>query len=66
MNEMLEDLQTRISYQEAEIQSLNTAVTEQRQEIDVLQRQVEQMLGLLKELRPGLPVGGDEPPPPHY
>ncbi len=66
MNEMLQDLQARVTYQEVEIQALNSKVSEQQQEIDTLRRQVQQMLGLLRDLRPGMPVAGDEPPPPHY
>jgi uncharacterized coiled-coil protein SlyX len=66
MNSELEDLQTRFSYQELEIHALNAKVAEQQQEIDGLKRQMREMLGLLKDLRPGLPLDGDEPPPPHY
>jgi len=66
LDDKLLDLQTRISFQEAEIESLNTIVSEQRQEIEALQRQMTEVLDLLRELRPGLSSDGDDQPPPHY
>jgi SlyX protein len=66
MTDPIEDLQTRIGFQELEIQSLNAKVAQQQRAIDALGRQIVEIVGLLRELRPGLPLDGQEPPPPHY
>lgn len=66
MTDPIEDLQTRIGYQELEIQSLNAKVAQQQHALDALGRQLSEIIGLLRELRPGLPLDDQEPPPPHY
>lgn len=67
MNDEIVELQTRISFQEGVIEELNQVVTQQQQQLDLLQRQMDK-LGLqvanFYQLSPAGQV--DEPPPPHY
>jgi SlyX protein len=61
----LEDLETRVAYQEDTIQQLNDALVRQQDRID----RVETMLRLLVEqMRAGDELDDPlaEPPPPHY
>ena len=63
----LDDLEMRIAHQDATIEELNAAVTEQWAIIDRLTREVM----ALKERASTVETGstrapGDEPPPPHW
>ncbi len=68
MSEELEDLQIRLTHQELAIEALSGTVARQDQAITTLQREIKQLLELVRELKPS-PLGddaGNEPPPPHY
>lgn len=67
MNETLNDLQIRLTYQEDDIKQLNRVVMRQQRELESLRRELDRLKELVAELAP-VPVGtaSDEPPPPHY
>lgn len=68
MSDALEDLQIRLTHQELAIEALSDSVARQDQVITTLQREIRQLLELVRELKPS-PLGddaGNEPPPPHY
>ena len=63
----IEALEIRIAYQDETIEDLNSAITAQWKQVDLLTRKIAQLTEQLRETteqigRPGLP----EPPPPHY
>ncbi|WP_342107228.1 SlyX family protein [Methylobacterium sp. SI9] len=59
-------LEMRITEQEATIEDLNRAVTEQWRVIDRLSRQVEGLREQVEEAAARAAPRGTEPPPPHY
>jgi SlyX protein len=63
--ERLEALETRIAYQDQTIEELNTTITAQWRQIDLLTRKLEQME---EQVRSGVHIAdpSTEPPPPHY
>jgi SlyX protein len=67
MDNLLIDLQTRLSFQEDEIKHLNRSVVEQQTQIERLSDKLERLQQLIGQLAPSQ-VGDihDEPPPPHY
>ncbi|MBN9024320.1 MULTISPECIES: SlyX family protein [Kaistia] len=63
----IEALEIRIAYQDETIEDLNSAITAQWKQVDLLTRKIAQLTEQLRETseqigRPNLP----EPPPPHY
>lgn len=71
MSEDINDLQTRISFQEDLLQALNSRVAEQEKDIATLHIQLQHMNKKLKVLEGAVDQGfGDqgtsEVPPPHY
>jgi len=65
-NRMIE-LETRIAYQDHTIGELNEVVTNQQQQIDQLEKAVEQLRRHLKQSSSsGLARPEEESPPPHY
>lgn len=67
MENQLIDLQSRLAFQEAAIDELNSSVSRQQREIESLRQDLRQMAELLRELKTGLAdAEGPEPPPPHY
>lgn len=63
----LDALETRVAYQDETIEELNTAVTQQWQEIDALKRLVKSLIDAVENLEEGVRQSGPkEPPPPHY
>lgn len=67
MDARLNDLETRLAFQDDLLESLNRIVAEQQQQIDLLQREMRLLYDQLKSLSATLPAaGGEEPPPPHY
>jgi SlyX protein len=61
------ELETKISYQDHTIQQLNEVVIQQQQQIDAMEKHVNQISGLLKEQNPSdLARPEEEAPPPHY
>ena len=68
-NTIVEDLQTRIAFQEDMIAHLNTTVAKQQQEIDILQVQLQHIYKKIKALEGSVDEisndsGGEVPP--HY
>lgn len=61
----LEALETRIAYQDQTIEELNSAITAQWRQIDLLTRKLKQME---QQVRSGVQIAdpSTEPPPPHY
>ncbi len=68
MNEHIEDLQIRLTHQEAAIDELTRTVSSQQMLIIELKRELEQVREMLDDLSPS-PLQGlmdDSSPPPHY
>ncbi|WP_026783839.1 SlyX family protein [Pleomorphomonas koreensis] len=60
-------LEEKVAYQEQTIEDLDTAVTSQWKEIDTLRRLVTSLLDEVKEMELAQRASaGREPPPPHY
>lgn len=67
MEQRLEDLETRLAYQEAAIDELTRTTLGQQQQINTLQAQLDYLKSLLKELTPSaVAPRSEETPPPHY
>jgi SlyX protein len=66
VNARIEQLETRIAYQEHTIEELNKSVTEQWRQIDALGKQVERMAARLQQIEDNASPRAAEPPPPHY
>lgn len=66
MESRIEDLEIRLSYQEATLEALNQVVIKQQDQIDMLiaevQRLKQQTVGEAEFVRPQ----SEETPPPHY
>jgi SlyX protein len=65
LNERLDALETRIAYQDQTIEELNTTITEQWRQIDLLTRKLDV---LEEQVRSGVFIAdpATERPPPHY
>ncbi|WEK04851.1 MAG: SlyX family protein [Candidatus Devosia phytovorans] len=61
----LEALETRIAFQDQTIEELNSTITAQWRQIDLLTRKLDQME---EQVRAGVHIAdpSTEPPPPHY
>ncbi len=67
MEHRLEELETRIAYQEAAIEELTSTTLAQQQTIEGLQAQLDYLKSLLKDLTPSAVAPmSEETPPPHY
>jgi SlyX protein len=67
MENRLEELETRIAYQEAAIEELTSTTLAQQQTIEGLQAQLDYLKSLLKDLTPSAVAPmSEETPPPHY
>jgi len=70
MTEKLEnaihDLQTRVAFQEATIDELGKTVAQQASELAVLNRELQQLGELLRELSQAAHPAAAHEPPPHY
>ena len=60
------DLQTRLTYQEDEIQHLNRVLEQQRAALEKHALQIEQLRRLVAALSEALREQITDPPPPHY
>ena len=58
-------LETRLTFQDVTIETLNKTITAQWQQIDTLKRKVEALSERLQEAESHAPGATDEPPP-HY
>jgi len=67
MEDRLVDLETRVAFQDDNLNELNATVVRQQREIDGLRAELEALRSKLRELALS-PVGdaASEPPPPHY
>lgn len=66
MNDLIEDLQTRLAFQEDAIDHLNKTVTRQDQLIELLQQQLQHLYGQVKQLSEQSAVSQQSEIPPHY
>jgi len=67
MENRLEDIETRVAYQEASIDELTNAMLSQQKQINALQAQLDYFKSVLKELTPSAVAPmSEETPPPHY
>jgi SlyX protein len=62
----IEELEIRLTYQEATIQELSSQLYEQRQRSDRLDQQVKALTKRLTELNPGSTDQPHDSRPPHY
>jgi uncharacterized coiled-coil protein SlyX len=63
--DVLEDLQTKLVFQEDLIQKLDEALGSQQQQLMDLDRRVELLMGQIRMMENTIP-SGPETPPPHY
>lgn len=67
MEQRLEELETRIAYQESAIEELTSTTLAQQQTIEGLQAQLDYLKSLLKDMAPSAVAPmSEETPPPHY
>ena len=64
-NEIIE-LETKIAFQEDMIQSLNSTLAEQQQELVELKKDIEELQTQLRNLAPSLSAATTDETPPHY
>ncbi|MEH2472231.1 SlyX protein [Nitrobacteraceae bacterium AZCC 2161] len=65
LGQRIDALETRLTYQDLTIETLNNTITEQWRQIDKLMRQVAQLGERLQEAESNAPGATNEPPP-HY
>jgi len=65
LNDRIERLETRLTFQDDTIETLNQTITSQWREIDALARQVASLSDRLREAEANAPVPANETPP-HY
>jgi SlyX protein len=65
LNERIDALEMRLTYQDVTIETLNQTITAQWVEIDRLTRQVAELKERLREAESNAPGSANEPPP-HY
>lgn len=67
MESRLEDLEIRITHQDAALEELTRASLAQQQRIEALSAQIDYLKSLLKDLTPSAVASrSEETPPPHY
>jgi SlyX protein len=64
LSERIDVLETRLTFQDETIETLNKTITAQWQQIDALTRQVEALSERLREAETNAPAANE--PPPHY
>jgi SlyX protein len=65
LSERIDVLETRLTFQDETIETLNKTITAQWLKIDALTRQVEALSERLREAEANAPGAANEPPP-HY
>ncbi|XIA66891.1 SlyX family protein [Bradyrhizobium sp. TZ2] len=65
LNERIDALEMRLTYQDVTIETLNQTITSQWVEIDRLTRQIAELKERLQEAESNAPGPANEPPP-HY
>lgn len=66
MQQVIQDLQSRLAFQEDAIDALNKTVTQQSGEINLLQQQLKYLHGQLKQMQELQKEQGQHEVPPHY
>jgi SlyX protein len=67
MNQEIEDLQIRLTYQEEGLQQFSITVIKQQHAIDILQQELERLTQRVRELTPSdIDSPDNESLPPHY
>ena len=67
MNQEIEDLQIRLSFQEESLQQFSITVIKQQNEIDILKDELERLTHRVRELTPSdIDSPDNESLPPHY
>lgn len=64
LNERIDVLETRLTFQDETIETLNKTLTAQWQQVDTLTRQVAALSERLREAESNAPAANE--PPPHY
>ena len=63
----IEQLETRLTFQDQTIEDLNTTITEQWQLLENFKRDIARLTDQIEEFTATASTpGGKEPPPPHY
>jgi SlyX protein len=65
LSNRIDVLETRLTFQDATIETLNATITEQWQKIDALTRQLARLSERLSEAEANAPASANERPP-HY
>jgi uncharacterized coiled-coil protein SlyX len=65
LNERLEAMEVRLTYQDETIETLNQTITAQWKQIDALTRQIAELRDRLQEAERNVPGAANEQPP-HY
>ena len=66
IDERINDLQSRLAFQDDTIQALNDALVAQQRVLERLQLQVELLARRQEEVNAQFGLAEDETPPPHY
>lgn len=67
LEQKVENLEIKVSFQEHTIEELNDALTKQQADIDKLTAQIRFLLDKLKAMEPSnIANASEETPPPHY
>ena len=67
MDQKLEELETRLAFQDQEISVLNNVIIDQQKQIDLLSDKIRMLDDKMKDMKsPQLMPESEEPPPPHY
>ena len=67
MDARLDELETKVAFQDDLVEELNRIVAAQQAQIDLLQKQVQLLYDQVRSLAPShLATGGEEERPPHY
>ena len=66
IEDRFERLETRVLYQDRTIEDLNTVVTRQQNQIDVLTSDIERLRAIIQNPPQDSIDTSEEPPPPHY
>lgn len=65
-NESLQNLESRVAFQEAAIDQLSDTIARQELELDKMTRMIHHLTQRIKELSEGQPLSDNNQPPPHY
>ena len=63
----IDQLQTKLAFQEHTIEELNLALSDQQQQMEKMQFQIKHLIDRVKQLQPSqIASQSEETPPPHY